>query len=48
MGTIRELWDNALSKYADITAVRWLEKKEIKERSYKELGNDIAAIRKGL
>ena len=48
MGTIRELWDNALSKYADITAVRWLEKKEIKERSYKELGNNIAAIRKGL
>ncbi len=48
MGTIRELWDNALSKYADITAVRWLEKKEIKERSYKELGEDITAIRKGL
>ena len=48
MGTIRELWDKALKNYADITAVRWLEKKEVKERSYKELGEDITAIRKGL
>lgn len=48
MGTIRELWDNAVNQYADIAAVRWPEKKEIKERSYRELGEDITAIRKGL
>ena len=48
MNTIRELWDMSVSKYADLPAVRWLNKKEIVERSYKELGDKIVAIRKGL
>ncbi len=48
MGTIRELWDTALQNYAEVTAVKWLEKKEIRERSYKDLGADIALLRKGL
>ena len=48
MGTIRELWDKAEKNYASIAAVRWLEKKEIVERSYAALGRDVAAVRKGL
>ena len=48
MGTIRELWDTALQNYAEVTAVKWLEKKEIRERSYKDLGADIALLRKGM
>ena len=46
--TIYTLWKRCETNYRDLPAVRWLEKKEIKERSYKELGDDIAAIRKGL
>ena len=48
MNTIRDIWDSALNNYSDLPAVRWLEKKDIKERSYRELNNDIEAIRKGL
>ncbi len=48
MGTIGEIWSAAESDYASLPAVRWLEKKEIRERSYKELGEGIAAIRSGL
>lgn len=48
MKTIGELWEKALNSYADRPAVRWLEKKNVKERSYGELGEDICAVRSGL
>ena len=48
MNTIRELWDNSEKTYAELPAVRWLEKKEVKEISYKGLGESISAVRKGL
>ena len=48
MNTIREIWDAACTAYTDRPAVRWLVKKEIKERSYGELNEDIVSIRKGL
>ena len=48
MKTIGELWEHALTSYADLPAVRWLEKKNVKERSYRELGEGIAAVRSGL
>lgn len=48
MDTIREIWDKSVNTYKDMPAVRWLVKKEIKERSYSELGEDIVNIRKGL
>jgi Long-chain acyl-CoA synthetases (AMP-forming) len=48
MNTIREIWDNSLNTYAELPAVRWLVKKDIKEKSYKVLGDAIAAVRKGL
>ena len=48
MKTIGELLNFALKSYADLPAMRWLEKKEIRERSYRELGEDISAVRNGL
>ncbi len=48
MNTIREIWDSALDKYAELPAVRWLVKKEVEECSYGELNDSIVAVRKGL
>jgi long-chain acyl-CoA synthetase len=48
MNTIREIWDCAASKYAGLPAVSWLEKKEIKGKSYSELDAAVKAVRKGL
>ena len=48
MNTIREIWNSAVSAYADLSAVKWLEKKDVKSRSYGELNEDVAAVRKGL
>lgn len=48
MKNIRTLWDKSKTGYADLPAVRWLEKKDVKEISYKELDEAVTAIRKGL
>ncbi|HCT91416.1 MAG TPA: acyl-CoA thioester hydrolase [Lachnospiraceae bacterium] len=49
MGTlIRDVLEDSANKFADITAVKWLKKKEIFERSYSELMKDAVAVRKGL
>ncbi|MBP3858023.1 MAG: AMP-binding protein [Ruminiclostridium sp.] len=45
---IRKVMERSCSEFAEIPAVRWLEKKDIRERSYKELGENITLIRKGL
>ena len=48
MKTIADIWNHALTNFSDMPAVRWLEKKDIKERTYKELGDNISLIKKGL
>ena len=48
MKTIADIWAHAEKSYAELPAVRWLEKKEIKEISYKALGDEIREIRNGL
>ena len=48
MNTIREIWDASVEKYAGLPAVRWLVKKDVSERSYSELNDDVVAVRKGL
>ena len=48
MDTIRDIWENSVGKYADLPAVRWLEKKDIKECSYGELNDEVIKIRRGL
>lgn len=41
------MWKRCEEKYAALPAVRWLVKKDVKERSYGELAADVKAIRKG-
>ncbi len=48
MKNIRTLWDKCSKEFGTLTAIRWLEKKDIKEISYKELDVAATAIRKGL
>lgn len=45
---IRDILEDSVEKYAGITAVKWLKKKEILERSYRELMENVVAVRKGL
>lgn len=45
---IRDILENSAEKFADIKAVKWLQKKEIFERSYKQLLENVVAVRKGL
>lgn len=45
---VRDIIEESVKQYADITAVKWLKKKEILERSYGELMEHVVALRKGL
>ncbi len=45
---IRDIIEESEKKYADIIAVKWLQKKEIAGRSYRTLMDDAKAVRKGL
>lgn len=45
---IRDILEESKKKYSEITAVKWLRKKEIFERSYSELMENVEKIRKGL
>ena len=49
MGTlVRDIIEESAKKYADVKAVKCLEKKDIRERSYSELMENVIATRKGL
>ena len=48
MKNIRSIWDKTVQDFADLTAVKWLENKEIKERTYKKLGDRVLNVRQGL
>ena len=45
--TIHTLWNRSVQDYADLPAVRWLEKKDVKERTYGELADAVTAMKKG-
>ena len=45
--TIHTLWNRSVQDYADLPAVRWLVKKDIKEVSYKQADEIISGLRKG-
>ena len=45
---IRDILEDSVKKFADIKAVKWLKKKDILERSYSELMDNVIAVRKGL
>ncbi len=44
---IRDILEESAKKFADIKAVKWLEKKEVHERSYSGLMENVIAVRKG-
>ena len=46
--TLRNLWEQAAASYSDMTAVKWLEHKDISSISYRELSEDIDRIGRGL
>lgn len=45
---IRDILEESEKKYAEIKAVKWLKKKEIYERNYRELMENVVKVRKGL
>ena len=45
---IRDIVEASAEKFSDYKAVKWLQKKEVLERSYAELWENVIAIRKGL
>ena len=45
---VREIIENSARSFTEIKAVKWLKKKEISEKSYGELMEDLTAVRKGL
>lgn len=45
---IRDILEESAKKFSDITAVKWLQKKNIQEINYNELMGNIVTIRKGL
>lgn len=45
---VRDIIENSKKNFADYTAVKWLVKKEVKQRSYKELGENVESVRKAL
>lgn len=45
---ICDILEDSIKNFADISAVKWLKKKQIFERSYRELMENVAAVRKGL
>lgn len=45
---IRDMLDESAAKFGNLTAVKWLNKKDIQERSYAGLFENVIATRKGL
>lgn len=45
---IRDILEESEKKYSEIKAVKWLNKKDILERNYRELMENVVAVRKGL
>ncbi len=45
---IRDILEESEKKFSEIIAVKWLKKKEILEKSYSELMEEVKAVRKGL
>lgn len=45
---IRDILEESMEKFSKLQAVKWLKKKEIQERSYRELWERVTKVRKGL
>lgn len=45
---VRNILEESVQKFSEVKAVKWLNKKEISERSYCEIMENAASVRKGL
>ena len=45
---IREILEESVQKFGEVKAVKWLNRKEVLERSYSEMLRNVISIRKGL
>ncbi len=45
---IRDILEESVERFSEITAVKWLKKKEILERSYGDMMENAVAVRKGM
>ena len=45
---VRNILEESVQKFCEVKAVKWLNKKEISERSYCEIMENAASVRKGL
>ena len=45
---IREILEESVQKFGEVKAVKWINRKEVLERSYSEMLRNVISIRKGL
>ena len=45
---IRNILEESVQKFGEVKAVKWLNRKEVLERSYSEMLRNVISIRKGL
>ena len=45
---IRDILEESVQKFGEVKAVKWLNRKEILERSYSEMMKNVISTRKGL
>mgnify|MGYP000497224391 CR=1 FL=1 len=45
---IREILEESVQKFGEVKAVKWLNRKEVLERSYSEILRNVISTRKGL
>lgn len=45
---VKDIIENSVANFPDVAAVKWLKKKDVLEINYKDLGEEIVAVRKGL
>ena len=45
---IRDILEESVQKFGEVKAVKWLNRKEVLERSYSEMLRNVISIRKGL
>ena len=45
---IRDILEESVQKFGEVKAVKWLNRKEVLERSYSEILRNVISTRKGL
>lgn len=45
MKNIRSIWDEAVENYSDYVALKWLDRKEVREKTYKDIDRIVKNVR---